>query len=90
MNKNEELKKIRKQRCKMFACSLFSLSGIAGGWHVSTLPYGRFLQSGGSFVALGCLLALTYFYIAYRVYGAKFHVLKENIEKSRHYRTTAA
>lgn len=90
MNKNEELKKIRRQRCKMFVCSLFSLSGIAGGWHVSTLPYGRFLQSGGSFIALGCLLALTYFYIAYRIYGVKIHALKENIEKSRRYRTAAA
>ena len=82
MNKNEELKKIRKQRCKMLVYLLFSLVGIAGGWHVSTLPYGRFLQSGGSFVALGCLLALTYFYIAYRIYGVKFHILKEDIKKS--------
>lgn len=67
----------------------FSLLGIVGGWHLRMQPNGEILQSGGSCIVFAGLVALTYFYISYRVYGVKLHTLREEIADGRRWKVSA-
>lgn len=90
MSKNEKLKRIKKRRNRTLVYLFFSLFGIVGGWHLRMQPCGEILQSGGSCIAFGGLMALMYFYILYRVYGVKLDALKEEIANGRRYWKIAA
>lgn len=81
MNKNSELKKIKQQRNKALIYLLISLSAVAGMWYIHIYSYDIFPQQGYTFATLFCLLALTYFYISYKICVVKIQALKEEIRR---------